>query len=111
MEGIYWHPAIQAVRVFIWITNLILMSEDSAWKKYANRFKVYPSLVAEEVDPDVYMIFCIPVFAEPQILLTLESLLKADHSNLKAEAILLFNLNEFATEDEIMLHQNSWAIT
>ncbi len=84
------------------------MSEDIYWKKYAERFKTFPRLVEEEINPDVSLIICIPVCCETKILDTLISLTGCEHSEISIEIILLFNKNSYMTSDEIIAHDQSW---
>ncbi|MBK9981453.1 MAG: hypothetical protein IPP15_03335 [Saprospiraceae bacterium] len=84
------------------------MAEDIGWRKYAGRFRTFPSLVHLPSDPEVRMIVCIPVCAEPDIVSTLESLFHAHSSDIRVEIIVLFNINSLMSAMEINLHQESW---
>ncbi len=83
------------------------MSEDIHWQKYASRFKTYPAKL-EPIDTPVGMIVCIPVFAEPNLLLTLESLHNCEIPDARIEVLILFNEHEKMTLNERILHNQVW---
>ncbi len=86
------------------------MPEDIHWQKYSARYKTYPiNLEAGETSPG--MIVCIPVYAEPDLITTLESLLACELPQIQVEVILLFNMSSRMTEAEVVSHQNTWLET
>ncbi len=84
------------------------MAEDIHWRKYAGRFRTFPKLIDNEIDPDVRMIICIPVCAEPDVLSTMDSLYQCEHQEFKVEVILFFNKNSMMSDLEIDRHNQSW---
>ncbi|HUR32142.1 MAG TPA: glycosyltransferase family 2 protein, partial [Saprospiraceae bacterium] len=80
------------------------MSEDVYWKKYTERFKTFSPLTEDEQVMEPNLIICIPVCAEPDLLMTLTSLLKCHPVDISIAVILLFNINAFMSGDEIALH-------
>ncbi len=84
------------------------MSEDINWRKYAARFRTYPPLIRDEIDPGVKMIISIPVYAEPDILSTLESLNRCELGVFKVEVIFLFNKSSLMSAADQDLHRQSW---
>lgn len=83
------------------------MPEDTQWQKYCSRFKTYPALL-DPPESLVGMVVCIPVFAEPDLIGTLESLLQCDLPPTRVEIIVLFNRNDRMTNDEESLHRKTW---
>jgi len=84
------------------------MSEDIHWRKYAGRFRTFPKLIYDEIDPDVRMIICIPACAEPDVMSTMDSLYQCDQKEFKVDVILLFNKNSMMSDLEIDQHNQSW---
>ena len=83
------------------------MFEDSHWQKYSSRFRTLPSLL-DDKEGFNGMIVCIPVFAEPALISTLESLLECDMPPVRVEVILLFNKSVLMTEEESLVHEETW---
>lgn len=86
------------------------MPEDIHWQKYASRFRTFAPML--ESGPDkAGMVVCIPVYAEPELLTTLDSLYNCDLPDTKIEVILLFNKSDRMTQDEIAQHDLTWRDT
>jgi cellulose synthase/poly-beta-1,6-N-acetylglucosamine synthase-like glycosyltransferase len=83
------------------------MFEDSQWQKYSSRFRTLPSLLSDKEELNG-MVICIPVFAEPALISTLESLLACDLPMIHVEVILLFNKSVRMTDEESVVHQQTW---
>jgi len=83
------------------------MFEDSQWQKYSSRFRTLPSLLTNKEGLNG-MIICIPVFAEPAIISTLESLLACDLPMVYVEVILLFNTSVRMTDEQSVVHTRTW---
>jgi hypothetical protein len=83
------------------------MTEDIHWQKYASRFKTYPALL-NPLDTFASVAVCIPVFAEPDLILTLESLWRCDRLPVEVDIILLFNGKEQMNADERDIHNYTW---
>lgn len=86
------------------------MPEDIHWQKYAARFRTFPALLKPGTSAPG-MVVCIPVYAEPDLLTTLESLLACDLPDTEVEVILLFNKSDRMTRDEIAQHDLTWVQT
>jgi hypothetical protein len=83
------------------------MHEDIYWQKYAARFKTFPSrIVADEVAADLSV--CIPVYAEPDLLLTLDSLWHCEMPEAVVDVLLCFNKHDETTPEEQALHDKIW---
>lgn len=83
------------------------MPEDIHWQKYSARYKTYPlNLEAGELAPG--LVVCIPVYAEPDLISTLESLLACELPDIQVEVILLFNMSNRMTEAEVVIHHKTW---
>ena len=83
------------------------MPEDIHWQKYSARYKTYPlNLESGEAAPD--MVVCIPVYAEPDLINTLDSLLACELPDIQVEVILLFNKSNRMTEAEAEIHHDAW---
>lgn len=85
------------------------MPEDIHWQKYAARFKTQPALT--ESAADAAMAVCIPVYAEPHVLDTLESLYLCDLPQEKVDIFLLFNRSERMSPTETFVHEEGWRAT
>ncbi|MBP7238769.1 MAG: glycosyltransferase family 2 protein [Saprospiraceae bacterium] len=83
------------------------MFEDSHWQKYSSRFRTLPSIL-DDKEGFNGMIVCIPVLAEPALISTLESLLECDMPPVRVEVIILFNKNVRMTEEESVVHTQTW---
>jgi hypothetical protein len=83
------------------------MPEDIYWQKYSARFKSFPSLLPEE-DTKADMAICIPVFAEADLILTLDSLWHCELPPGLVEVLVCFNKNEEITENELFVHGDVW---
>lgn len=83
------------------------MFEDSLWQKYSSRFRTLPSLLTDKEGFNG-IIICIPVFAEPALIATLESLKVCDLPTVRVEVILLFNKNVRMTDEESIVHWDTW---
>lgn len=83
------------------------MFEDSQWQKYSSRFRTLPSLLTDKEGLNG-MVICIPVFAEPALISTLESLLACDLPLVHVEVILLFNKSVRMTDEESVVHKQTW---
>ena len=83
------------------------MFEDSQWQKYSSRFRTLPSLLTNKEGLNG-MIICIPVFAEPALISTLESLLACDLPLVHVEVIILFNTSVRMTAEESVVHKQTW---
>jgi hypothetical protein len=86
------------------------MPEDIHWQKYSARYKTYP-LHLEAGEPAPGLIVCIPVYAEPNLIITLESLLACDVPDKQVDVIILFNKSSRMTKAEGMLHHQAWLET
>jgi len=83
------------------------MPEDIHWQKYSARYKTYPlDLEAGETAPG--MVVCIPVYAEPDLIATMESLHACALPEIQVEVILLFNMSSRMTEAEAETHREAW---
>lgn len=83
------------------------MPEDIYWQKYVQRFRVLPA----NLDPPKQvpaMVVCIPVYGEPNLLTTLESLAQCDKPDEQVEVILLFNKSDRMTPGEVRVHDQAW---
>lgn len=83
------------------------MPEDIHWQKYSARYKTYP-LNLEAGDPAPGLIVCIPVYAEPNLITTLESLRSCDLPDIQVEVILLFNMSSRMNEADVVKHREAW---
>lgn len=83
------------------------MPEDIYWRKYAQRFRVFPANLDSPTQVPG-MVVCIPVYAEPNLLATLESLAQCDMPDEQVEVILLFNKSDRMSSDEIRVHDQAW---
>lgn len=83
------------------------MPEDIFWERYVNRFRTFSPLDSGPINGHIDMVICIPVFAEPDLLRTLDSLSGCDYGDVIVEVLLLFNRNEFMTVEEISVHDSS----
>lgn len=86
------------------------MPEDIHWQKYSARYKTYP-ISLEEGEPAPGLVVCIPVYAEPDLIATLESLLACDLPDIHVDVILLFNKSNRMTRSESVIHHKSWEET
>ncbi len=86
------------------------MPEDIHWQKYSARYKTYP-LHLEAGVPAPGLIVCIPVYAEPDLITTLESLLVCELPDIQVEVILLFNKSNRMTVAEGVMHHEAWLET
>ena len=86
------------------------MPEDIHWQQYQSRFRTFPAWL-EITDRPAEMIVCIPVFSEPDVITTLESLSSCDNPGIKTEVILLYNQRVGMTDDEMNIHLRSWQQT
>ena len=84
------------------------MAEDIYWKKYTERFRSYPALIEEPINPEVKLIVCIPVCSEPDLVKTLLSLSHCFQPDILVEIILLFNKNAWMSSGDMILHEQSW---
>ncbi|HSF88890.1 MAG TPA: hypothetical protein VLA46_05685 [Saprospiraceae bacterium] len=83
------------------------MPEDIHWQKYSARYKTYP-LHLEAGEPAPGLVVCIPVYAEPDLIATLESLLACDLPDTGVEVLLLFNMSSRMTKAEVRIHHTAW---
>ncbi len=86
------------------------MPEDIHWQKYASRFRTFPAMLERGPD-NPKMVVCIPVYAEPDLVTTLDSLFGCDLPDALIEVILLFNKSDRMTQDEIAQHDLTWKST
>ena len=86
------------------------MPEDIHWQKYASRFRTFPSMLEMGIIKPG-MVVCIPVYSEPELLTTLDSLYSCDLPDIKTEVILLFNKSDRMTIDEVTQHDLTWKNT
>lgn len=84
------------------------MSDDLTWHKYVKRFKTLSRLIQSPGHHLTEIIVCIPVYAEPDIIRTLESLIKCNHHGMSIEVIILFNHNDLMNAQEKIIHQHSF---
>lgn len=84
------------------------MGEDIYWQQYAARYSTSARLIPEFGLRPSELAVCIPVYAEPSLLLTLESLLHCEHPNIRITVFLFFNADDRMTEAEHIVHRNSW---
>lgn len=64
------------------------------FEKYLNKYTSYQRLIPTEPNPNLLIIVTIPIYNEPKIKDTLESLFKTKQSKSNAEVILLINQQE-----------------
>lgn len=83
------------------------MREDIHWQKYADRFRTFPALLSLP-DKPVDMAVCIPVYAEPELLATLESLSQCTLPDGHTEVLICFNKNDRMSAEEVVLHDRVW---
>jgi hypothetical protein len=86
------------------------MPEDIHWQKYASRFQTLSTQLQVEPNP-AEMVVAIPVYAEPDLMTTLGSLLHCDLPDAHVDVLLLFNSSIRMTKEEIKQHENSWKET
>lgn len=84
------------------------MPEDVYWKNYAGRFRTFPALINYPVKTGTRMIIAIPVYSEPDLLVTLSSLLQNRPSKNPIEVIILFNKNIYMKLEEVIQHDRVW---
>ena len=84
------------------------MAEDIHWQHFAARYKVYDKLVQGSPLTDPDMIICIPSYAEPELLNTLESIFSCDHPGNRIEVLVLFNQDDRMSNEEKELHALSY---
>ena len=82
--------------------------EDSHWQQYVGRFKTFEKLVQPEPQVPLSMIICIPSYAEPDLITTLESLSSCQDPGIPFEVLVLFNEDDRMTEEESALHRQSF---
>lgn len=83
------------------------MAEDIHWQKYATRFKTLPALLADDgIAPGLAV--CIPVYAEPELISTMDSLWSCELPGTLVDVFILFNMSNRMTADEIALHKMAW---
>ena len=90
--------------------KLNLMPEDIHWQKYASRFRTFPAMLETGLSKPG-MIVCIPVYAEPELAITLDSLYGCELPDAMIEVILLFNKSDRMTKDEVTQHDLTWKNT
>ena len=83
------------------------MPEDIYWLKYETRFQTMPAWLQQPGVPPG-MCVCIPVYAEPELTITMESLLQCELPACQIEVLLLFNKDSRMTPDEMNLHDQIW---
>jgi len=104
-DGIYWHPRIH---VFI-PANVNGVAEDIHWQHYAGRFRTFGRLIEEEPMTQPQLIICIPSYAEPDLILTLESLAACQFPGFVIEVLILFNEDDRMDEVQKQIHLDSYS--
>lgn len=82
--------------------------EDSPWQQYKSRFRTFEKLILKEPEVPLSMIICIPSYAEPDLINTLESLSSCSYPGILMEVLILFNQDDRMTESERSLHRQSF---
>ncbi|MFA6400811.1 MAG: glycosyltransferase [Salinivirgaceae bacterium] len=77
---------------------------EKLFNSYLLKHSVYPALITREPTKGLKTIVIIPVFCEPDVLKTLESLLKCEPSQFPVEVIVLINNSE--ASDSCIIEQN-----
>ncbi len=65
-------------------------------------------MIPQDTDPEVRIVICIPVFAEPNVFTTLTSIIDCERIESRIEVIILFNKGESISSDDLKVHQLSW---
>ena len=84
------------------------MGEDIHWQHYAARYSTSAGLIQMNEHPTPELAVCIPVYAEPSLLLTLDSLQQCEHPDIPITVFLFFNEDDRMAEEEHMVHRKSW---
>ncbi|HEX5111892.1 MAG TPA: hypothetical protein VFV79_03535 [Saprospiraceae bacterium] len=84
------------------------MAEDNHWHQYAGRFRTFGKLIHAEPVVPPSMIICIPSYAEPDLITTLESLSSCHHPGIPFEVLILFNEDDRMTDEQRNLHAASF---
>jgi len=84
------------------------MGEDTHWHQYAGRFRTFGKLVQDEPVVPPSMIICIPSYAEPDLISTLESLSTSKVPGIVLEILILFNEDDRMSDQQRALHKESY---
>jgi hypothetical protein len=88
--------------------NVNDVAEDIHWQQYANRFRTFQRLIEEEPLTPPQMIICIPSYAEPDLINTLESLQACQDPHVAIEVIILFNQDDRMDAEQQSIHLQSF---
>lgn len=80
-----------------------------SFNTYFSRYEVFPQRLEDSVNENLGMIVAIPCYNEPDILLTLHSLLQCDAPQCAVEIIVVVNYSEAA--DDNTKQFNQWTYT
>jgi hypothetical protein len=84
------------------------VAEDIHWQQYAGRFRTFQRLIEEEPVTPPQLVICIPSYAEPDLINTLESLQACKYPVVAIEAIILFNQDDRMDAVQQAIHQQSF---
>ena len=84
------------------------MAEDIHWQQYANRFRTFQRLIEEEPLTPPQLVICIPSYAEPDLINTLESLQACKYPGVPIEVIILFNEDDRMDAVQQAIHKQSF---
>jgi len=84
------------------------MAEDIQWQKYAGRFRTFDRLIEEEPSVPPQLVVCIPSYAEPDLIQTLESLVACRQTPIQIEVLILFNEDDRMDDIQKTTHNQSF---
>ena len=84
------------------------MAEDILWQQYASRFRTFDRLINEDPPVPPQLVICIPSYAEPDLIQTLESLVACRPLPVQIEVLILFNEDDRMDEIQKVTHLNSF---
>ncbi len=79
-----------------------------SFNTYFSRYEVFPQCLVDSVDANLGMIVAIPCYNEPDILLTLQSLLRCDAPQCTVEIIVVVNYSETADDNTKRFNQQTY---
>ncbi len=84
------------------------MAEDFQWQQYERRFRTFARLLDTEPSIPPQLVVCIPSYAEPNLIQTLESLEGCRYPGIPMEVLILFNEDDRMNEAQRILHRQSF---
>jgi hypothetical protein len=84
------------------------VAEDIHWQQYASRFRTFDRLIVDEPMVKPELAICIPSYAEPDLIQTLESLVACPYPGIPMEVLILFNEDERMDEAQKEVHHQCY---